>query len=408
MRKFELIILPIAVTLLSIACSRDSDPPSTVGSPISTSSSSEVSANLIATEDIVELSFSKSLVGTGNPIDHLAIIDIENDGDKDIIVISEESGSTIDSIIAYVNTGSGAFVEQVINDSSVAYAFELDIADLDGDGLEDIIVSSLYTDGQTNGINWYKNDSGFFSSNIQIFSIDASNKPPVLVAEDIDLDNDLDLHFKYYASDLSSSYTFYRAENDGEGQFTISSQSYVADSVYIFTDLNNDQKIDLIGDNEQSFNNRLAIHDDFSPPTYIDVEGTVDGTMVLNDFNGDGIDDLLYGGLGYYNKLSGNSLGTLDLEGSGLSLDHNTKRLITSEFNNDLAKDLVGVSTIDDVVFCMSGNNDFGFPKKWSAFAVDATGTLDVADFNGDGRIDFVVGTQNGLEIHFNQVGSSQ
>ena len=152
---------------------------------------------------------SGQYLGSYNTLD-VASVDIDNDGDNDIITANCCSNISINSANrVWVNDGTGIFQNsQELGDLS---STKLSVADLDGDLVPDVVFSNSFGDSKT-----YINDgNGNFTFH--------SNILPQLVAQsktikfaDIDNDGDNDLIFTIF-SDIDEDRILI---NDGSGNFT--------------------------------------------------------------------------------------------------------------------------------------------------------------------------------------------
>ena len=92
----------------------------------------------------------ESSIGSAN---HLQIVDIDGDNDKDLIVTSYQD----DDVLWYVNDGSQNFTKTTI-DNSIDGASYVKVGDMDGDGDLDIVATSQ----NDNNVMVYTNsDSGY-------------------------------------------------------------------------------------------------------------------------------------------------------------------------------------------------------------------------------------------------------
>lgn len=125
---------------------------------------------------------------------HAPVIDLDNDGDKDVIALISQEYETI---MAYLNDGHGAFEEQILfqADNPSFGSSGMDLIDLDLDGDTDI----LFTNGDTldtfqlrpfHGVNWLENQGGGQFKYQQLASMPGAVRA---VAGDLDNDGDLDI-----------------------------------------------------------------------------------------------------------------------------------------------------------------------------------------------------------------------
>jgi hypothetical protein len=162
-------------------------------------------------------------------------VDLDNDGDLDIISVSASSNPADSTLIWLENNGQMKFVKHIIP-SNIPNAQTADCGDLDRDGDIDIVTSS-YNDSK---IAWFNNNgSGEF---IEQSAITIPGAHQAIV---IDLDNDGDLDV--VTSGLNLGYYWF--ENIGRAIFTphfvfggASSLSYLSTIV----DMDGDRDLDWI------------------------------------------------------------------------------------------------------------------------------------------------------------------
>ncbi|QDU80996.1 FG-GAP repeat protein [Polystyrenella longa] len=166
------------------------------------------------------------------------LADLDNDGDQDIITARDSiSGPGTDHILLFLeNNGEGVFTIQgpIIN---FGYLETFEIGDFNGDGLFDVLTveNELITlwigDGEFNFSRRWQESSGLDGDYIN------------LTAGDVDSDGDLDL---VYSDEFTSLYTML---NDGAGEFTQSFE-FAGGSTYIVDmqlgDLDGDGDLDLV------------------------------------------------------------------------------------------------------------------------------------------------------------------
>jgi VCBS repeat protein/FG-GAP repeat protein len=114
-------------------------------------------------------------------------VDIDSDGDMDIVSITapddndpfNDYGARGDSdtiLTLWKNDGTGSFTEASV-DSSVLWATDIDIADIDGDGMSDLIITDQYADD----VVWFEN-------------LNTGNTPPTISVSPVAHNSDTSLN----------------------------------------------------------------------------------------------------------------------------------------------------------------------------------------------------------------------
>ena len=293
------------------------------------------------------------------PSDVIAVGDLDNDGDPDIAVNQNRL-----ELLLFLNDGNGLFEQGPTQTTTAGFAVRsLQIADVNGDGFNDLIASasggsSIYygsssgvfstpavPTASTTGNDFSRqavadfNGDGFLDIasptnstagfNILLSTANGSYKPNTttftngsvvayLAHGDVDADGDLDL---YTVTNLGAVASLWR--NDGTGSFSLSMSGTIP-----FRQANNIVSADLNGD---GFADAIVSGQKSSPPTGFPHSADVailysrgDGTfgdpvpyeahgaaptstgtnaLAVSDFNGDGLADLLAGS-GNYDSLS--------------------------------------------------------------------------------------------------------
>ncbi len=333
----------------------------------------------------------------------LAMADVDNDGDPDIILSGKDSPLLLKTTL-YRNDGTGNFSE-ITGTSFIGVQFgDASFADVDGDGDQDVlIIGSNLQPIQV--ANLYLNDG------TGSFTLDP-NTPfqPMsegdLAFEDVDNDGDLDLLMSGYKDSGNASEFTALYLNNGQGQFTeaqgTSFEQLKFGSV-AFIDMENDGDKDLIiaGSDGQDVlvtlmyaNNGMGI---FSLVPNTQFAGISSGDIAVGDSDGDGNEDVMICGLGAAGNLS--ILYTND--GTGvfsmvLGTPFPTTFLGTADFadfDRDGDNDILVTGSIQGASFTSNiyenqGSNLFVAVDSLEDVYLSKTS---IADIDGDNDLDVVI-----------------
>ena len=127
---------------------------------------------------------------------HAPIVDIDNDGDLDILALLSQEWETV---YAFVNDGNGNFSTEILHDVADAdfSSSGIEVVDLDQDGDSDVLwtngdafVAVDYRPLPTHGLQWLENLGGLQFEYHRIGQMDGAYGP---CAADMDGDGDLDI-----------------------------------------------------------------------------------------------------------------------------------------------------------------------------------------------------------------------
>jgi hypothetical protein len=237
-------------------------------------------------------SFTKRLIQGGRDFFPVYAIDIDDDGDTDILAATGPTGPANNRISLFLNNGAllPSFVEQVIS-TSVNWPFSLFATDVDGDSDTDVLSASRWDDK----IAWYENNGGLYTQ--RVISTNADEAVTVF-ASDLDGDGDTDV---ISSSDSDDKVSWY--ENDG-GLPPVFTERIITSTAngarYAFpADVDNDGDVDVlvaIGRSDQFawYDNEGGLPPSFSEHIISTLpSGSAPITIQAADIDGDGDTDFL-------------------------------------------------------------------------------------------------------------------
>ncbi len=327
-------------------------------------------------------------------IEDIATGDFNGDGRQDLAFAM----GTNNSILIALGNGDGTFqplVHYVVYGQAVGIA----VGDFNQDGALDLAVALTYS--RQVDILFGNGDGTFFVG----ASASTGADPYTLVAADFNEDGILDLAV---ANIADATYSILLG--NGDGSFTPAAavaSGVAAGYVAQIADLNGDGHLDifatngfygytvLLGNGDGTFRSRS-----FLPPagTY-----TQYGGSVVGDFNGDGIPDVVIEDLyDYLILLLGNGDGTFTQQSSTIPVGGGPRLMTSADLNRDGKLDVILADGTwgglgEDAVQLFYGNGDGTFTQATVPDAPSFVNIPAVADFNGDGFPDIIVGNAGEL-----------
>lgn len=297
----------------------------------------------------------------------------------------------------------------------------LAIADFNGDGKKDIAVINTLINTITVLLGDGKGEFAPAPGGVLHFTTDRQDSEP-LATGDFNGDGKIDLAYTEH-SGVGSAATMRIQVRFGNGDGTFLSSPIVSTAIrvsrqlvrLVAADMNNDGKLDLAGDYETIF---------FSVPIF---EGSIylgdntgafqpdeiDGSTAIGDFNQDGRLDYASGWTpSSYEVFFSNSLGGYDRTvAGGLSspgASQGVYRAIAGDYNADGSLDLLVLTGANSPssgqgnVWGLQGGGTNGFFVEFRMLSgvIPGNGSVfAVGDFNGDGILDWAVGSGGNLRI---------
>lgn len=286
----------------------------------------------------------------GSEKGEFAFGDIDGDGDIDIFKTGSGPVNNYYSYSSqiYLNDGAGGYKLRDLYLSKAYRYSSCDMFDADGDNDLDILVAGAYSYGSNVSTDLYLNDgNGNFTISTQTFSgIQNGDLQP------IDIENDGDIDFLVSGKDVNNSQITELYENNGSGVFTLNTSSTFSTITNVTIeagDLNNDGMIDLI-------------------------------------FSGNQTSEVYQNTNGVFTLLASNPI-------TAVTGAHPSIQIADVDNDNDNDVLILGSYWSSGTPYMYINNGSFSFtehtPGPFPNSSI-STSSMDVADINGDGNIDII------------------
>jgi hypothetical protein len=318
----------------------------------------------------------------------VVLADLNGDGKVDLVAVNRSLGDP--SAILSVCEGNGDGTFQPTATYSIAqnsHYNQLQIADVNGDGIPDLVVSYLPFESTFvavmlgNGNATFKAPQSVFTTAPNVFA-----GPAPLSVGDLNADGAPDIAF------IGSIIGAYVAVNKGNGTFYPQHTFPAGLSRLQIADINGDGRADLVGPG--SF--LLGNGDGTFKPSRTFSAG--DGAFALSDINADGKLDEVVADFSRVDVILGNGDGIFQTPLSFATVS-SPYWLIAADVNGDGITDIVTVNTTAKDISVLLGNGDGTFRPQMTYATTAGQTFVGLADVNGDGRPDLVVGSYSGGNV---------
>jgi|GEM_PF-4984264 len=323
--------------------------------------------------------------------------DFNYDGYLDLIVLGQDG----DELFIYINNQDNTFtLDQTLASGLSTYYLDHYLFDVDFDGDEDVVVSTIVSEGVI--VGYFPNDGyNSFGSFIILstFTYSVSGSSAITKMSDMNNDGFLDL-LLFTESEMFSVY-----QNNGDNTFSLSDSVATSAEFYYatFDDFDGDGNTDIYILDTGSGLLRI-FYNEGSLSTIFDNEyssydyGFLNGN---NDFNNDSSIDLLYpdgDGIGWFQN---NNNGSFTDSGNIHSGDVDSESaLVTGDLNKDGYIDIVATDGGQDISVLIN-NRDGTFESSTFSTARQYE-SLILVDMNNDSVPDLIgFDTGNNVDVYF-------
>ena len=332
--------------------------------------------------------------------DSVAVGDFNGDGNQDIARAKTTSGNL--SIL--LGNGDGSFRALPDIPTTGVGTASVMVADFNGDGIPDVVVAKAgvlhciprvgCTDDPGSLTVFLGNGDGTFRTSAT-YSIDATT----LAVGDFNGDGIPDLAIAYRNQPNPPTYHLMVLLGNGDGTFQNGPDFALSGppTALVPADVNGDGKLDLVMNFPLSVVSVFLGNGDgtFQAAGNYSFLGSISiNGVAVSDLNGDGIPDLIVTtsnnlNPGNVNILLGNGDGTFQAPQS-ISLPDSPASVVVADFNGDGVPDLaVGVASGVQVFL---GNGDGTFQSSYVSYGTVPGSSLVAGDFNNDGFPDLATG----------------
>jgi len=339
----------------------------------------------------------------GNNPQRLITLDIDGDGNQDIITANNEAWTDSSEIVSVLkNNGDGTFANGMgygADSSSQNFAISICGSDFDGDGDKDLAVA-VQRYPASSVVSVFENDgAGNFGPRINYV---VGNYPHYVYAADLDNDGDDDLAVAYsaYAGEFGKISVL---KNNGDGTFA-PRMDYPTGAFPVSLmakDIDRDGNKDIISATYDYDGGATILKNKgngtFAKSTDYSVGANPRGVSA-SDLDGDGDNDLASANVGEYSVsiLTNNGDGTFQPK-TNYNANGYPVSIFSSDIDGDGDQDLLTTQPNTRTFSVFSNDGNSGFNARADYNSSTSPNLIAASDLDGDGDQDVVAASYNGF-----------
>ncbi len=314
--------------------------------------------------------------------------------------VTVKNPGTIASNVIYLPVRTPSKTVTVAADSAAIEGGQITVGDFNNDNRPDVGVSPVNSGGALSADTYLSRGDGTFKF---IQGIVSSESGPEYLSGNIsaDFNNDGNLDLANCASSGGANETCVVFLGDGKGGFANPTPSNTYAGTGIAVDMDRDGTLDALTTYWDGYGSYIYFQHgngdgtfEFVGSDFVTLNYFVGGIPVVGDFNGDGKLDFAAAGWesNYVAVLLGNGDGSFQTE-VDYPISCSSLSSVVADINRDGKLDILSACT-NGTVAVLLGNGDGTFVNGTSsALPYNSYANLQIADLNGDGRLDLATVT---------------